>query len=234
MSGPSDVHPDTLDRRLAALEQRLTLLERTSTTLSRSALADPDDADAVTVELGELTTQSDLTNKDSLEVDGTNGLGVYRWDGNERTAAFRVSDTKGLEAPLVYTSWRKTTTVSSVNVTSASYQDVWHVDLPTLDTDTLSMGWYADVPAGTTAKWEVDLYGAAYSTSERTTTGAGLEWFDIRWQHGMPTTAWPASWGIRVRVRCYRSAGAGTIVVREPTALALGHTEGASADGWYN
>lgn len=236
------VHADSLARRLAAIEERLGIIDRSTSSISvvkqgvdTGVVGAADGGAEIAAEVGYLTTQAEGGAKDEVARDGSAGLAAYRYDADERLDVLRVSDTKGLEAPQLYVDWRKTSGgYEYVDVTSASYVDVWHVDLPMLVSDTLSVGWYATVPAGTTAKWTVDLYGASYSTTERTTTGAGLEWFDVRWQHGMPATDWPSTWGIRVRIRCYRSAGAGTIEVREPTALAIGHYTGASAGGWYN
>lgn len=222
-----------LDHELADIKRRLSLLESSGGQVYRAGISSTD-PEELAVELGVLSTQSDTSNKDSLDDTSPEsiGLGVYSYDDTERLTRLRVSDVKGLERPFSYSDWRKTTSYESVNVTSASYVDVWHVDLAQMESDTISFGLWVTTPAGTNCTLQVDLYAAAHSTSERAVTGAGLEWHEVRWQHGMSPEDW-TGWQ-RVRVRCKRTSGAGTVIVREPLQLAQGDVAGADSDGWYN
>lgn len=229
--GPSSIHKSTLDRQLADMEQRLRALERSATTLSRSALPHPDDADKVTVEMGELTTQSDTSNADSLDVDGSHGLAVYRWDGTERVTGMRVSDDRGLEAPLSYATW-VTGTIPSVSLATGTWTTVWTLYLQNLDSDCFSTEWFMDTPVGTTVEVLFDMPGTGGQSDTFTTVGAGQEIRKLRWLHEQPLDAWPTS-TYQVRMRARRTAGAGTTVVYQPIDMAQGDLPGATTGGVY-
>lgn len=225
------VHRATLDRQLADLERRLAILERSATTLASSAVVDPDDPGKVLVELGELTTQSDTSNPDSLEHDGSTGLAVYRWDTNERVTALRLSQDRGLEAPLSYSTWVSGTT-PSFTTTSATYVTAWTLYLQNLDSDCFAAEWFVYVPVGTTAQFEFDMPGTGGATDTFTTVGAGTEVRKLRWLHEQPLDAWPTS-TYQVRLKVRRTAGAGTITVYQPTDMAQGDMPGATTGGVY-
>lgn len=232
--GPSSIHPDTIDRQLADIHQRLAMLERTSTTLASSSIDSPDADEEVVVEFGALTTQSVTTNKDSLYPDGSLGLGVYDYVGTERVPRLRVSNTRGVELPKTHTGWIRGDTHPSVSVSSASWVTAWSSTMiggP--DSDTLTCEWFVDVPTGTTLEMKLENLATTISTDTLTEVGApGSSTRKVRWIHGIPLEdVTGATW--QWRLRCRRTAGAGTSLVYEPTPLVQGVMNGATSGGVY-
>lgn len=223
----------SLARELADLKRRLNLLERSGAHVSSMAVSGPDPEETI-VEMGGLRTQSDVANKDSLELDGSQGLAVYDYVGTERVPRMRVSDVKGVELPKTHTSWISGVSHPSVGITAGSYTSAWVAYMiggP--DSDSLSTEFFISAPVGTTAKMKVDNLATGLSTDEMTHTGTGSSTTrKVRWLHGIPLEdITGATWVFRLRV--YRSAGAGTITVWQPTALMQGDLIGTTSGGVF-